>query len=515
MKKTIALLLAIMMVIGMFAGCGETKAPAETKAPVAEQPADDKTPAETDAPAVETLEEYDLVYYMAGDPQVDEELVEQAINDYLRDTLNINLDIVMIPFGDLEEKFRVAVGSGEQVDVVFTSSWANDFYGNITRNALLPLNDLLPTYGADILAQLPDCWGSVTMNGNIYAVPNEQIWPYQSCLIVDTATLEEYGWDISNIKNHADLTPMLAEYKAANPDSAPLYAGTETSLSDVLTWNGIESVGGSAGMAQVAIDDETCTVLNPWEFPSWEEKQVLYKEWYDAGYVRSDIATLGGTDPMDMATGKSIMRTDGTYKPGIKANYDTKYEKDMTVVPVGMPNPIMLGDSIIATNLAIPVTSKDPARAMMFINAMNTDPVLYNLLCFGIEGTHYTLDGNCATTVENSGWNPNADWAYGCQFNAYTRPGQDADVWDQTRAINAAGVPTVLMGFIFNPEPVKNEIAAVSAAAGEYNGMLGFSPKNTAELRAQYIEAMKAAGAEVIKAEVQKQVNEWLAANGK
>lgn len=502
MKRMIALLLALVMVLGL-AACGakeEANAPAATEA---------NAPAATEGGK---LEEYKLVYYMPGDPQADEALVEEAINEYLKDTLNIKLDIVMVPFGDMEEKFRVAVGSGEQIDVVFTSGWSNDFYGNVTRNAFLPLNDLLPTYGADVLAQLPDCWGSCTIDGNIYAVPNEQIWPYQQGLAVSTAVLEEYGWDISNIKTQSDLTAMLAEYKADHPESAPLYAGAETELWAPLTWNTYEQIDGTAMSCVVKMDDETCTVLNSWEPEYWAEQWTLAKEWYDAGYVREDILTMDlYAAALDMANGKSIMATLPTYSPGVEVTMESTYQTDLTVVTVGYESPIMIGGSIIATMNAIPVTSKNPERAMMFINAMNTDPVLYNLLCFGIEGTHYTLDGTCATSVENSGWNPNADWAYGCQFNAYTRPGQEADVWEQTRAINAAAVPSVLMGFVFDTEPVKNQIAAVSAVDDEYRTQLGFSPVSGDDLMQQYIADMTAAGAVAIKEEAQRQINEWLA----
>ena len=48
MKKLIALLLAVLMVMTMFAGCAQDDAATTTAAPVA----DDKTPEETKAPAV-------------------------------------------------------------------------------------------------------------------------------------------------------------------------------------------------------------------------------------------------------------------------------------------------------------------------------------------------------------------------------------------------------------------------------------------------------------------------------
>ena len=43
MKKIIALLLACVMVLGLFAACGGEKAPAETKAPEAAAPRNQRT----------------------------------------------------------------------------------------------------------------------------------------------------------------------------------------------------------------------------------------------------------------------------------------------------------------------------------------------------------------------------------------------------------------------------------------------------------------------------------------
>ena len=63
MKKIIALLLAAMMVVGMFAACGNTNAPAETEAPAAQ---------ETEAPAQAEVTEITLKVWAPQEDQVDE-----------------------------------------------------------------------------------------------------------------------------------------------------------------------------------------------------------------------------------------------------------------------------------------------------------------------------------------------------------------------------------------------------------------------------------------------------------
>ena len=42
--------------------------------------------------------------------------------------------------------------------------------------------------------------------------------------------------------------------------------------------------------------------------------------------------------------------------------------------------------------MAISTASKNPERAMMFLNLLNTDPYLMTLLNYGIEGVHYDMD---------------------------------------------------------------------------------------------------------------------------
>ena len=63
MKKIIALLLAAMMVVGMFAACGNTNAPAETEAPAAQ---------ETEAPAQAEVTEITLKVWAPQEDQVNE-----------------------------------------------------------------------------------------------------------------------------------------------------------------------------------------------------------------------------------------------------------------------------------------------------------------------------------------------------------------------------------------------------------------------------------------------------------
>lgn len=77
MKKALSLILAVLMVLALFSGCGQKPAPAETKAPASQAPAASKAPAaSTAAPAAqeseEPAEEPSLYNLPAGKFEVDE-----------------------------------------------------------------------------------------------------------------------------------------------------------------------------------------------------------------------------------------------------------------------------------------------------------------------------------------------------------------------------------------------------------------------------------------------------------
>lgn len=78
---------------------------------------------------------------------------------------------------------------------------------------------------------------------------------------------------------------------------------------------------------------------------------------------------------------------------------------------------------------------------MMLINLLHTDQEIINLLNFGIEGTHFTLNGNVMTQTEKSGqYAPGVAWELGNQFLNYVWSSEAPDKWEQfkssTKALN-------------------------------------------------------------------------------
>jgi putative aldouronate transport system substrate-binding protein len=100
---------------------------------------------------------------------------------------------------------------------------------------------------------------------------------------------------------------------------------------------------------------------------------------------------------------------------------------------------------------------------------------------------------------------------FGNQFNAYfvSEEQADANVWEETAKLNNSATPSVALGFSFNSEPVKTEMAQLAAVGEEQGELVTYGPDELSEALPALIEALKGAGAEKVQAEVQRQLDEW------
>ena len=515
MKKTIAILLTVMMLLGMLAGCGGQKTETVQETPAA--PAEEKTPEATAEPAEETttgseLEPVQLTWYIGwAQNTTDSEAVSAAITEYLKDTLNIELKLVFP--GDYATQTQMALAGGEDIDICWTGSWGFDFLTNVAKEAFYPLDDLLAEYGQGIVELLPEFGlDACKVNGVTYAIPNYQTWVDYNALYITEETVAKYGFDPTTVTSYKDLEPLLAQIKEDNPSSYPLvvgYSGAPITRCRVeLNYTEISSIKNVGG---VELDDETCTVVNIFELPQVKECFQTMWEWNQKGYLRSDSAQMAEEDMIAaMQNGESVVILQ-TYKPGDEVTQETRFGQELVTTPYGTP--VVTTGQVQATLTAITANCKNPERAMMLLNAVNTDPVLYNMLCFGIEGVHYNLENGYAIPVDGTTYDPKDDWAIGNQFYGYLREGQSADTWEVTKALNDSAIAVPTLGFSFDPSSVSTQVAAVASVVDEYYKTLVFGALDPETIYPEFLAKLEAAGVNDILTEMQTQIDAWLAAN--
>lgn len=151
---------------------------------------------------------------------------------------------------------------------------------------------------------------------------------------------------------------------------------------------------------------------------------------------------------------------------------------------------------------------------MEFLNLLNTDPVLRNMVDSGIEGVHYKKVDD--THMENLAESKNYDmpsYSLGNNMLLYLNNNDPDNKWDEFKKFNAEGVNSPILSFNFDSSKVSSELTAVQNVKEQYWAALmtgTLDPENNLE---QVIEKFNQAGLEKVMAEAQTQLDAWRAAN--
>ena len=215
MKKLMALLLALVMVLGMVA-CGGAPAE-ETKAPAANNEAQggDVAADPTDA----ALEPVTLKIWFHGStvtPEASAKVLEE-VNAYLQEKINVTLEPIWGTWGDFDTATVNALIGGDDVDMYFTCNWSANEYNKYARDGYwVMLDDLLETYAPDLLKTIPQgIWDCAVTDGydgkGVYAVPGLKDTATQNCWDVNGTLLAELGYNVDEVCS-AGLDYFSAEF---------------------------------------------------------------------------------------------------------------------------------------------------------------------------------------------------------------------------------------------------------------------------------------------------------------
>lgn len=551
-KRTICLLLAMIMVLSIvLAGCSKTaETPAADETPATTEPAEttDNTetpeaPEETAEPALEQ-KTIQLMITGAG-KQANSDKVWAAFNEQLQQYVpNTTVEFIDVPFEEYSEKFSQVLASGEGVDLAWTG-WLINKPQNIADGNLMPLDDLLAEYGQGIVDILGEEVVEIHRNaadGKLYYLPSWQglCGERRGWLVVteiaelagdtwieDTeAALNKWRNNYSGIEDFQAVLDQATKYLAAAKEAGKLGAGINTGRAFGWSmYNGMYSFLGVGG-AEIGITycDGTFTVKDGVAGEHYKLYAKTMADWYKEGYIRSDIMSV---DTSTLTTPKNGEITDTTYVFSCDP-YLTEADQeaaiadagmDMTYLPIEENAYLILGGD---TSYAIPYCADEPERAMMVLNAIYSQPDLYNTLIYGIEGEDYTKNADGTITTSYSGASPTADDSYGIQRwiigsckNALINNGTDPNYYADLEALEETARVNPFLNFTFDRTNVEGICASILNVYYEYGPQLdnGVAGDNWEELYNNYMAARKDAGIEELVTEFQNQLNAYIEAN--
>lgn len=124
--------------------------------------------------------------------------------------------------------------------------------------------------------------------------------------------------------------------------------------------------------------------------------------------------------------------------------------------------------------MAIPLACENPVRTLKFLELLNTDEYVNNLVNFGIEGDGYTKNADGTVhVIKDAGYKCNGNqWMIGNVFINYITDEEDPKKNKKFMEFNKQAKASDMLGFAFDVDPVKNEAIAVSNVIKEYNDQL-------------------------------------------
>lgn len=478
LKKIVSLMSCVILTTTMMFGCGGAKQTSSSSTAVSEKPTE-------------------LVWYTIGAEPSDLNQVLEKANEYLKEKINVTLDMRFIDFGDYNQKMSVVINSGEPYDLAFTCSWAGDYLGNARKGAFLDLTKYLDTTGKDMYEAIDKrFWDGATIDGKIYAVPtqkeisNVQMWRFTKEYV------DKYNIPYKDLHTLQDLEPWLKLIKENEPDVTPLYISNGVRPPQMFD-EIVEPVG-------VEFNDETLTVKNLYETKYLREQLDTLRKYYKLGYINADAATQ-----TEEATRKYfVSKADGQpYAENIWSE-----QAGRQIVTSNITNAYITNGSTTGSMIAVSANSKNKEKSVEFLNLLNTDPYLKNLIVNGIEGVHYNKvsDNQIEYTDNHKNYDVSA-FAFGNLFINYILKDEPTTKWEEFKKFNDESIPSTALGFRFDPTNVTNEIAAITNVLGEFKPSLFSGSVDVDEYLGRMNAKLKEQGIDKVIEEMQKQIDQWKA----
>jgi len=451
------------------------------------------------------LEPVELIYYYpASKVERDTQMVEDEINKLVQPKINATVRLKPVDFGNYETKLNTIMTANESFDLAFSAHWTGNFYGNSRKGAFMEITDEMVKQYLPKTSEIlpPDFWEAAKVDGKGYMIPSYQQAFYMEGFQVQKKLADKYGLDTSTIKSWLDWEPFLKQIKENEKDIMPV----NTKVGGIYVYQNLVQLYG--GNIVVSMDDPT-KVLYGAELESRRSELERDRRWVQEGLIDPDPA-LDKTRGDDLKNGKYAVTATNAMLP-----MPTYTANGIEWVNIPLSKAYTSQDAITAAGTVVSRTSKNPERALMFVELLNTDPELYNLLCFGIEGKHYKkIDDTHIEQIKDGGYDPNTKWVHGNTFNAYFVQDEPDDMRDIIKKTNEEAKPLINSGFRFNEEKVKTEWANASAVDSDVGAILSSGTVDVDAYLKKYIDAQKKAGIDKVIAEAQAQWDEFLKAKG-
>ncbi|RXZ79107.1 extracellular solute-binding protein [Paenibacillaceae bacterium] len=474
----------------------------------------DKPPADTKPDISKKVE---LNWYLVGDAHKDTPEVVAEWNKMLEKDLNATVKLNFTTWNEWQTKYNLLLTSGEKVDMLFASSWA-DFFKFSKQGAFYDLTDLLPVYAPETWEQVPEHdWKDVTVGGKIYAVPSTHPEYTPNGIVYREDWRQELNVpEITDLDSIEQYMEAVKTGKNVTPIKGSAWNEVNTLFHNYYDFN---NIGGDSGVI-VAKSYETPreVIVYPFtqEFEDWVKRM---KTWADKGFWPSNTLSIKQESGDFIKTGTgAVYWRNAPGAAGFIADIE-KNHQDITMgyFPFSRFNNYVVPNLGINNGMAIPKNSANPERSLMVLEKLRNDPTYYNLMTYGLEGHNYVFDDNGALISPAPDKDPAKVTSYGIASWGWRNTKNDhpsANRWagedKLIEEFKAIAKPDIFSAILMDYQPVKAKLAAVNQVYQQFGQplMMGLVPDVDKAIE-NYRKRLKSAGVDDVLDYVQKEVNAY------
>ena len=463
-----------------------------------------------------------IIRWIASDPNhPGRGEVEAEVVRYVRETINVELDIVWVPADNISILGTTIVA--DEWDVANID--ANLFNGNVGRNAFLALDDYLDANAPSIKTLLPEeNLNAGTYNGNIYGLTSMKDWAESWGILYNEDLFEEFGIALpEDYETEMDLVPLYyavtEAYRKANPNNDKCVVRASSWLNSWFQYDGlcgawgsplaVTNIEGASGFGNT----DPNTVFAP--YFTEEYREYVRTIWQMA---QDDVipAAVGDGD-MDWSGGEGFCQVSCGWLEVSDSEFSPTWDCGWFAANSAIKTTATLQPHLNVVSSAC----ENPEAALKFLELLYTDEYLCTTLKFGVQGRDWADedDDGVVELLDRNADGGNRFWYdwYGTRNSSVMASkiaeGSSSEFQNKLEELNASGITSAHIGFIFDVAPVANEIAACNNVLAQYSGMLQYpSFANPDAFVDEFCAALKANGIEKIVAEAQSQLDAWHAA---
>ncbi len=490
-KKLLSTLLVTAMAAGMLTGCGNT--------------ASSSTPKTDDGKVVINVTR--ATFNLATPDSNQVKKVEDAINAYIADKINVKINLTDIGSGEYTDKANTSLANKE-INLLWTASWESTIGTNdlVPQNAVYDITELLK--GSTLYNSMDaGQWEATKYNGKNYFIPvyKDNVEGYD--LMFRQELVDKYGWDLSSVKKLADIEPMLADAKSEGLKYP--FLTQKTAMFYRYYINSFDFFTADATSNWVAVDRDTNEVVNVIQTPEYKEFCDLMAKWAEAGYISEDDVTKTTTDTTTQTQDWAVSWW--TDIP-VNAEANSRYNQEVAMVPITdrwAHSTSALGSCYCVTANS---TEEQAKACIDFMGLLYTDSKLADLYTFGIEGEDFNYDENGQVVQTDNGKYNHSMWESASATIVTPLSNEPADKASLYKEFNGGANTSCAAGFRFDKTPVADKYAACQTVFEQYGFALengGVASADVDSTIAAYQSALDEAGYQDVLAEFQSQYDAW------